>query len=137
MNVPANERRCYITRPHASLTPLSIFFKGSKIVFPNENDGVVIPLTLKLHINLWGVIIWKLSLTHICLYGAWLYDYIPQETMVVITVKSLINYCKISNIRCTKFPNLNDSHLILQLAQSVNEDVVEAAPTGNAPTTSE
>ena len=53
-------------------------------------------------------------------------------------------YCKISNIRRTKSPNLNVSHLVLQLPLPnpmkpgvVNEDVVGVAPPGNAPTTSE
>ena len=56
-------------------------------------------------------------------------------------------YCKISNIRHTKTQNLNDSHLVLQtfvFAQSIearclveNEDVVGAAPTGDAATTYE
>ena len=57
-----------------------------------------------------------------------------------------IIYCKISNIRRTKSQNLNDSRLILHLSlpnllkakcQVENEDIVEAAPTGDAPTTSE
>ena len=57
-----------------------------------------------------------------------------------------IIYCKIYNIRRTKSQNLNDSRLILHLSlpnlskarcQVENEDVVEAAPTGDAPTTSE
>ena len=54
-------------------------------------------------------------------------------------------YRKISNIRCTKSRNLNDSRLALPVSgQSIeargyveNEDVVGAAPTGDAPTTSE
>ena len=54
-------------------------------------------------------------------------------------------YCKISNTRHTKSPNLNVSCLVLQLsAQSnearcyvENEDLVGSAPTGDAPTTSE
>ena len=51
-------------------------------------------------------------------------------------------YCKISNIRCTKSQNLYESRLVF--AESIearcyveNEDVVGAAPTGDAPTTSE
>ena len=55
------------------------------------------------------------------------------------------NYRKISNIRRGKSRNLNDSRLGLQLsAQCIeakcvveNEDVVGAAPTGDASTTSE
>ena len=56
------------------------------------------------------------------------------------------NYCKISNISCTKSQNLNDSHLVLQLVfvqfiearcKVENEDKVGAAPTGNAPAISE
>ena len=65
----------------------------------------------------------------------------------------IMNYCKISNIRCTKWQNLNnsisnirctkwqnlkDSHPVLQFAQSIetrcqvdNEDVVGAALTGD------
>ena len=55
-------------------------------------------------------------------------------------------YRKISNIRCTKSPNLNAPRLVLQLSLPIpmkpgvtveNEDVVGAAPTGDAPTTSE
>ena len=55
-------------------------------------------------------------------------------------------YCKISNISHTKSQNLNDSRLVLQLSlpnpiqarcRVKNEDVVGAAPTGDAPTTSE
>ena len=45
-------------------------------------------------------------------------------------------YRKISNISHTKFQNLKVSHLVLQLSV-INEDVVGAAPTGDAPTTSE
>ena len=53
---------------------------------------------------------------------------------------------RISNIRRAKSQNLNISRLVLQLffSQSIearcyveNEDVVGAAPTGDAPTTSE
>ena len=56
------------------------------------------------------------------------------------------NYRKISNIRRTISPNLNVSRLVLQLSlrnpvkpgvKVENEDVVGAAPTGAAPTTSE
>ena len=56
------------------------------------------------------------------------------------------SYGKISNISCTKSLNLNVSRLGLQLVLRnfveamcwvVNEDVVGAAPTGDAPTTSE
>ena len=57
-------------------------------------------------------------------------------------------YCKISNIRSTKSQNLNVSRLGLQLSlrsilkpsvenEVENEDVVGAAPTGDASTTSE
>ena len=55
-------------------------------------------------------------------------------------------YCQISNISHTKSQNLNDSHLVLQLyllnllkpgVGVENEDVVGAAPIGDAPTTSE
>ena len=58
-------------------------------------------------------------------------------------------YRKISNIRRTNSLNVNDSHLVLPhlivaFAQAIearfkigNEDVVGAAPTGDAPTTSE
>ena len=54
-------------------------------------------------------------------------------------------YRKISNIRPTKSQNLNESRLVLSLSvQSIetscwvaNEDVVGAAPTGDAPNTSE
>ena len=59
----------------------------------------------------------------------------------------ILNYRKISNISGTKFPNLNVSHLGLQLvvfAQYIevtclgeNEDVVGAVLTGNGTTTSE
>ena len=51
---------------------------------------------------------------------------------------------KISNVSRTKSQNLNDSHLVLKsslpypLKPGVeNEDVIGAAPTGDAPTTSE
>ena len=57
------------------------------------------------------------------------------------------NYRKVSNIRCTKSQNLNASSLVLQLSLPnplkpdvklrINKDVVGAAPTGDAPTTSE
>ena len=58
---------------------------------------------------------------------------------------SLLRTIKSLNVRRTKFQNLTDSRPVLQLsAQSIeamyeveNEDVVGAAPTGNAPTTSE
>ena len=56
-------------------------------------------------------------------------------------------YREISNIRRTKSPNLIVPRLVLQLSLPVfankarcqveNEDVVGAAPTGDAPTTSE
>ena len=47
-------------------------------------------------------------------------------------------YRKISNISHTKHQNLNVSGLSFQLSIEVlSEDVVGAAPTGNAPTTSE
>ena len=55
-------------------------------------------------------------------------------------------YHQTSNIGHTKSQNLNFSHLILQLSlhspfkpgvKVENEDVVGAAPTGDAPTTSE
>ena len=55
-------------------------------------------------------------------------------------------YRKISNIRRTKYLNLNDSPLVLQLSvpnplklcvEWGNEDVIGAPPTGDAPTTSE
>ena len=57
-----------------------------------------------------------------------------------------INICQTSNIRQTKSPNLYVSHLILQLSlpnplkhgiKSRMKMKVGAAPTGNAPTTSE
>ena len=53
------------------------------------------------------------------------------------------NYCQISHISHTQYQNLNVSHLVLWLQSfeascSVEkEDVVGAAPTGDAPTTSE
>ena len=59
---------------------------------------------------------------------------------------SHIAYCKISNRRCTKPQNFNVSRLGMQLSlrnilkpgvKVENEDVVGAAPTGDAPTTSE
>ena len=53
-------------------------------------------------------------------------------------------YCEISNIRRTKNPNLNVFRLAVAFAQSnearcqvENEDVIGAAPTADAPTTSE
>ena len=57
-----------------------------------------------------------------------------------------IDYCQFSNIRRTQSPNINVSRLVLQLSlpnllkpwcQVENEDVVGAAPRGDAPTTSE
>ena len=60
--------------------------------------------------------------------------------MTVIFVKYIH---EISNIRRTKSPNLNVYRLVLQFAlpnpmkPGENEDVVGAAPTGEAPTTSE
>ena len=56
------------------------------------------------------------------------------------------SYRKISNISRTKSQNLNDSRLVLLLSLpnplkpgglGENEDVVGAAPAGDAPTTSE
>ena len=54
------------------------------------------------------------------------------------------HYRKISNIRRTKSEKLSDCRLVLQLPLAnplkpgvENEDVVGAAPTGDAPTTSE
>ena len=55
------------------------------------------------------------------------------------------DYCQISNISYTKYQNWNVSHPVTVVsAQSIeamcqveNEDVVGAAPTGDAPTTSE
>ena len=56
------------------------------------------------------------------------------------------NYRKVSNIRRTKSQNLNDPYLVLKSSlpnplkpgvEVENEDVVGAAPTGDAPTTSE
>ena len=55
-------------------------------------------------------------------------------------------YCQFSNIRCTRSQHFKDSRTVLQLffaeslearCQVENEDVVGAAPTGDAPTTSE
>ena len=58
-------------------------------------------------------------------------------------LKTII-YLQSSNIRCSKSPNLNASHLVLQLSLPCplkpgvkNEDVVGARPTVDAPTTSE
>ena len=51
------------------------------------------------------------------------------------------HYQQTSNISCTKSKNLNVSHLVSQSnkarCQVQNEDVVGAAPTGDAPTISE
>ena len=56
------------------------------------------------------------------------------------------DYHQISNIRCTQYPNINASRLVLQWSlpnplepgiKDENEDVVGAAPIGDAPTTSE
>ena len=66
--------------------------------------------------------------------------------MWVSGIWSCHEYRKVSNIRRTKYQNLNDSRIILQLSlpnalkssvKSKNEDVVGAAPIGDAPTTSE
>ena len=55
-------------------------------------------------------------------------------------------YIKISNISRTEFQNLNVSHLVLQLSllqfiearsEFENEDIVDTASAGDAPTTSE
>ena len=65
-----------------------------------------------------------------------------------VPVSAVAIYCQTSNIRHTKSQHLNVSRLVLQLTcpigQSIearceveNEDVVEATPTGDAPTTSE
>ena len=54
-----------------------------------------------------------------------------------------MNDHKVSNIRRTKSQSLSDYRLVLQLSLPKsqvfvdNEDVVEVAPTGNAPVTSE
>ena len=70
----------------------------------------------------------------------------PGNIRYLIWITSVGGYRKISNISRTKFQNLNDSHLVLQplCAQSIearclveNEDVVGAAPRGDAPTTPE
>ena len=66
-----------------------------------------------------------------------------SHIFTILVLKS--DYRQISNIRHIKSPNLNVSHLILQLsfpihwsqALSQNEDVVGAAPAGDAPTQSE
>ena len=64
--------------------------------------------------------------------------------MTGLYMKQDHTYLKISNISHNKSPNLNVSRLVLQLPlpypmkPSVeNEDVIGAAPTGDAPTTSE
>ena len=92
-------------------------------------------------VNNFLIILWPTLLLH-CLS---LLSFILMQSSaamtqsITITVKSL-------NIRCTKSQTLNVSHLILQLSlpnpmkpgvKSKNEDVVGAAPTGDAPTTSE
>ena len=57
-----------------------------------------------------------------------------------------VKYCQVSNIRRTKPQHLKDSRTVLRLSllnplkpdvEVENEDVVGAAPTGDAPTTSE
>ena len=69
-----------------------------------------------------------------------------MELHLCCTKPVILYYRKISNISRTKFQNLNVSHLVLPLSlhnllkpgvNVENEDVVGAAPTGNAPTTSE
>ena len=74
-------------------------------------------------------------------------NYIGQTLIKrVMDIIYKINYRNVSNISCTKSQNLNDSRLVLEIVftQSIeagyqveNEDVVGAAPTGDAPTTSE
>ena len=61
-------------------------------------------------------------------------------------ITDCLMYRQVSNIRCTKSQHLKDSRTVLRLSfgeslearcQVENEDVVRAAPTGDAPTTSE
>ena len=77
-----------------------------------------------------------------CIYSCPVY-----VLQVHVTVGSCDEYYRqISNIRRTKSQTLNVSQLVLQLSlpnplksgyQDENEDVVGAAPAGDAPTTSE
>ena len=72
-----------------------------------------------------------------------MYEYKTFDSSIVLAQKSIFR--QTSNIMRTKSQNLNASSLILNIfAQSIearclveNEDVVVAAPTGVAPTTSE
>ena len=71
-----------------------------------------------------------------------MYLYVIRPMKLFSKIK---RYFSISNIRRNNFQNLNVSRLVLNLSLSnplkprevENEDVVGAAPTGDAPTTSE
>ena len=69
-------------------------------------------------------------------------DWYANMDMVQVMKVQLSYYRIISNIRGTKWPNLNVSQLVFAQSNEArcsveNEDVVGAAPTGDAPTTSE
>ena len=69
-------------------------------------------------------------------------DWYANMDMVQVMKVQLSYNNIISNIRGTKWPNLNVSQLVFAQSNEArcsveNEDVVGAAPTGDAPTTSE
>ena len=73
-----------------------------------------------------------------------LYDELLIQSSDRCHVPQNLVYRQISNINCTKSQNLNGSRVVLQLflynimkPDVENEDVVGAAPVGDAPTTSE
>ena len=72
-----------------------------------------------------------------------MYEYLYEEIILFFHERVNSNYRQISNISAHQIPNLNVSCLFLQLSllnplkQVENEDVVGAALTGNAPSTSE
>ena len=66
--------------------------------------------------------------------------------LIMLAIYQAKKYRQTNDIRHTKSQNLNVSHLVLQLSlpnpwkpgvKSDNKDVIEAAPTGDASTTSE
>ena len=70
----------------------------------------------------------------------WLPNYINQsihKKNSKYMINEIVKYHQISNIRWTKSQNLNVPCLCPIQWSQVNEDVVGAAPTGDAPTTSE
>ena len=114
---------------------------GAGPAFPQYNDDPIIDNdnALKSHVE------WMNNWYH--WYSLWPSFTIWNQTSwkPLVQVMAYGTYCQISDICCNKYPNLNVSRLVLQLSLpsplklgfKSSEDVVGAAPTGDAPTTSE